>query len=82
MDDLCKKCKNFENCIEDNGFDDCIANDYISYSPKSVTCEGCFYEGYSKLNSFKPCWKCIRQPMGEREDNYISRESERNSYND
>lgn len=82
MADLCNKCKNLEKCIEEGTVNDCVENDYISYSPKSRTCEGCFYEPWPKLSVLAPCWRCIRQPMSERSDNYISRESERNSYND
>lgn len=82
MANLCRMCANFDKCIEEETADECVDNDFISYSPKNTTCEGCFYEGYSKLSSFKPCWRCIRQPVGEREDNYIPRESERTKYND
>lgn len=82
MDDLCKKCKKFEKCIEENGFDDCINNDYISYSSKNMTCEGCFYDDWAKTSLVSPCWKCIRQPVNYKVDNYISKESERNKYND
>lgn len=82
MADLCSKCANYEKCIEENGFDDCITNDYISYSPKGMTCEGCFYEDWAKLTVFSPCWKCMRQPVRDRVDNYISKNSERNKYNE
>lgn len=83
MDNLCKNCVNFEKCVEEVTANDCIDNDYISYSPKSRTCEGCFYEGWPKgLSMLSPCFRCIRQPVSERIDNYISKENEREACND
>lgn len=82
MDDLCKKCKNFEKCIENNGFDDCVDNDYISYSPKSNTCEGCFYEDWDTYSIWSPCKNCTRMPETNKKDYYILKDRERNKYND
>lgn len=82
MADLCKICTNFEKCVEEGAANDCVDNDYISYSPKSRTCEGCFYEDWPKLSVLSPCWRCIRQPVGDRIDNYISKDSERDKYNE
>lgn len=82
MADLCNKCANLEKCILENDVSDCIDNDYISYSPKSNICEGCFYEDWPKLSGLTPCWKCVRQPVIYKVDNYISKDSERNKYND
>lgn len=83
MADLCSKCANFEKCIEEGTANDCVDNDYISYSPKGRTCEGCFYEDWPKeLSMLSPCFICIRQPVSERIDNYISKENERETCND
>lgn len=82
MDDLCKKCKNFEKCIEENGFDDCIECDYISYNPISDTCEGCLYEDWSTCDIMFLCRTCIRKPVTNKKDNYISKIYERGKYND
>lgn len=82
MVDLCKNCKNFETCIEEGTANDCIDNDYIGYTAKTITCENCFYEDFSKLSLVSPCWKCIRQPVSYRVDNYISKSSEREKYNE
>lgn len=82
MADLCKNCKNFEKCIEEGAANDCIDHDYIGYSAKAITCEGCFYETWAKLSMLSPCFRCIRQPVSEKRDNYISKESERDKYNE
>lgn len=83
MVDLCSKCANFETCVEEGTANDCIDQDYISYSAKPITCEGCFYDdNWTKASLISPCWKCIRQPVSYRVDNYISKNSERDKYND
>lgn len=82
MADLCKNCKNFEKCVEEGTANDCVDNDYIDYTAKNKTCEGCFYENDLKNDILSPCKKCIRNPIDFREDLFISMATEKEKYNE
>lgn len=82
MASLCRACKIMDNHEKEEICDECIENDFDSFTPKEMTCEGCFYEDWKDHDILIACRTCVRQPKTNKKDNYISVESEREAYND
>lgn len=80
MANLCDDCAIYNKCMKEKIYMSCVDNDFDSYVSPNLSCEGCFYEDFSKLSSTSPCWRCKRQPIDCRMDNYISKNSERDKY--
>lgn len=82
MANLCDDCAIYDKCMKEKIYMECVDNDFDSYVSPHFNCDGCFYETWAKLSMLSPCYKCIRQPVSYRTDNYVAKDEEREAYND